>query len=91
MGYTDLNRWHFTESFWVLLRTKGKYFPGMTMKKIALEEHFVSPGFEEYWAPTVGNIDRTIYNRVLAQLNDFGDLRLDAMERGASSLIWFHF
>jgi 2,3-dihydroxybenzoate decarboxylase len=51
------------------------------MKKIALEEHFLAPGFEEYWAPTVGNIDRTIYKRLLAQLTDFGDLRLDAMDR----------
>jgi 2,3-dihydroxybenzoate decarboxylase len=50
------------------------------MKKIALEEHFLVPGFEEYWAPTVGNIDRTIYDRMLAQLTDFGDLRLDAMD-----------
>ena len=41
----------------------------------------MAPGFEEYWAPTVGNIDRTIYGRVLAQLTDFGDRRLDAMDR----------
>jgi len=51
------------------------------MKKIALEEHFLAPDFEEYWAPTVGNIDRTIYRRLLAQLTDFGDRRLDAMDR----------
>src|ERR1017187_8564157 len=53
----------------------------MTMKKIALEEHFLASDFEEYWAPTVGNIDRTIYHRLLAQLTDFGDRRLDAMDR----------
>ena len=51
------------------------------MKKIALEEHFLAPGFEEYWAPTVGNIERPIYDQVLAQLTDFGDRRLDAMDR----------
>ena len=52
-----------------------------TMKKIALEEHFLTPGFEEYWAPTVVNIDPAIYNRLHAQLVDFGSLRLDAMDR----------
>ena len=51
------------------------------MKKIALEEHFLIPGFEEYWAPTVVNIDRAISNRLRAQLVDFGSLRLDAMDR----------
>ena len=51
------------------------------MKKIALEEHFLASGFEEYWAPTAGSIDRTVYHRLLAQLTDFGDLRLDAMDR----------
>ena len=51
------------------------------MKKIALEEHFLAPGFEEYWAPTVGSVDRTIYTRLLVQLKDFGDRRLDAMDR----------
>ena len=24
------------------------------VKKIALEEHFLCPGFEDYWGPTVG-------------------------------------
>lgn len=52
-----------------------------TMKKIALEEHFLTPAFEEYWAPTVVNIDPAIYNRRHARLVDFGSLRLDAMDR----------
>jgi len=30
------------------------------MKKIALEEHFLTSGFEEYWDPTVVNIDPAI-------------------------------
>jgi 2,3-dihydroxybenzoate decarboxylase len=51
------------------------------MKKIALEEHFLAPGFETYWAPTVGNMDPAIRDRVLARLVDFGDLRLEAMDR----------
>ncbi len=51
------------------------------MKKIALEEHFLTPDFEEYWAPSVANVDPAIYGRLHAQLTDFGGLRLDAMDR----------
>jgi 2,3-dihydroxybenzoate decarboxylase len=51
------------------------------MRKIALEEHFLVPGFEEYWAPTVVNIEPAIYRRLHAQLVDFGSRRIDAMDR----------
>jgi len=51
------------------------------MKKIALEEHFLIPAFEEYWAPTVVNIGPAVYNRLHAQLADFGSQRIDAMDR----------
>ena len=30
------------------------------VKKIALEEHFMAPGLEDYWAPTVADVDRAI-------------------------------
>ena len=49
--------------------------------KIALEEHFLCPGFDAYWKPTVGDVDPTIYAQVVARLSDFGDLRLEAMDR----------
>jgi 2,3-dihydroxybenzoate decarboxylase len=49
------------------------------VKKIALEEHFLAPGFEEYWETTVANIDRRIHEHLLTRLKDLGDLRLDAM------------
>jgi 2,3-dihydroxybenzoate decarboxylase len=48
---------------------------------MAIEEHFPAPAFEEYRAPTVGDIDRTVYERLLVQPVDFGDQRLDAMDR----------
>ncbi len=51
------------------------------MKKIALEEHFLIPEFEEYWAPTVADIDPAIYKGLHAKLIDFGSQRLDAMDR----------
>jgi 2,3-dihydroxybenzoate decarboxylase len=51
------------------------------MKKIALEEHFLTPAMEEYWAPTVVHIDAAIYGRLHARLVDFGGSRLEAMDR----------
>jgi 2,3-dihydroxybenzoate decarboxylase len=50
------------------------------MRKIALEEHFLSPGFEDYWVPTMGNVDQKAVSGLLARLKDFGDLRLSAMD-----------
>jgi 2,3-dihydroxybenzoate decarboxylase len=51
------------------------------VKKIALEEHFLCPGFEDYWKPTVGDVDPAIYRQVVARLSDFGELRLAAMDQ----------
>jgi 2,3-dihydroxybenzoate decarboxylase len=51
------------------------------VKKIALEEHFMCPDFEGYWAPTVGDVDPAIYKRVVGRLSDFGDQRLDGMDK----------
>ena len=50
-------------------------------KKIALEEHFLAPGCEEYWVTTVGDLDRSIYDQVVGRLKDFGGQRLEAMDR----------
>src|SRR3984957_11316914 len=50
------------------------------VRKIALEEHFLSPGFEDYWLPTMGNVDRKAVDTLLARLKDFGDARLEGME-----------
>src|SRR5262249_8023676 len=52
------------------------------VKKIALEEHFLCPGFEDYWRPTVGNVDPAIGRQIVARLSDFDDLRLAAMDQG---------
>jgi 2,3-dihydroxybenzoate decarboxylase len=51
------------------------------VKKIALEEHFLCPGFEDYWRSTVGDVDPAILKQVSARLTDFGELRLAAMDR----------
>ncbi|MFN3351750.1 amidohydrolase family protein [Pseudorhodoplanes sp.] len=50
------------------------------MKRIALEEHFLAPGFEQYWLKTVEDVDPALYGKVLTRLNDFGEERLAAME-----------
>jgi len=52
------------------------------IKKIALEEHFLSPGFEDYWKTTSGEIAPDIYRQAVARLGEFGDMRLAVMDRG---------
>src|SRR6266853_5328511 len=51
------------------------------IKKIALEEHFLSPGFEDYWQTTTGEITPDIFRLAVARLGEFGDLRLAQMDR----------
>jgi len=51
------------------------------VQKIALEEHFLCPGFEDYWKTTVGDVDPAIFGGIVKRLTDFGDLRLETMDR----------
>jgi 2,3-dihydroxybenzoate decarboxylase len=51
------------------------------VRKIALEEHFLSPGYEDYWWPTVGNVAAEVASNLLARLGDFGELRLQGMDQ----------
>jgi len=51
------------------------------VQKFALEEHFLSPGIEEYWWPTVKNVDPDLASNFLARLTDFGEMRLSAMDQ----------
>jgi 2,3-dihydroxybenzoate decarboxylase len=48
--------------------------------KIALEEHFLCPGFEGYWRLTVADVDPSILEQVAARLADFGEQRLRSMD-----------
>jgi 2,3-dihydroxybenzoate decarboxylase len=52
-----------------------------TCRKIALEEHFLCPGFEGYWTTTVEDVDPAILKGVIGRLWDFGEQRLAAMDR----------
>ena len=50
------------------------------VKKIALEEHFMSPGLEEYWRPTMSLVPPEVFKPIYARLTDFGELRLREMD-----------
>jgi len=50
------------------------------VRKIALEEHFLSPGYEDYWRTTVGNVDPSFAATILSRLTDFGEMRLKSMD-----------
>ncbi|MGI9436614.1 MAG: amidohydrolase family protein, partial [Geminicoccaceae bacterium] len=49
-------------------------------RKIALEEHFLAPGFKEYFDTTAINISPDLFGRAYAALQDFGDRRLEIMD-----------
>src|ERR1700731_526370 len=51
------------------------------VSKIALEEHFLWPGFEKYWAATVSGGAPDALQRLTARLSDFGDGRIEAMDK----------
>jgi 2,3-dihydroxybenzoate decarboxylase len=51
------------------------------VKKIALEEHFLSPGLIEYWRPTMTEVPPASGERFFQCLTDFGELRLQGMDQ----------
>ena len=48
--------------------------------KIALEEHFLCLGLEEYWTSTVANVEPQVLKTLAARLYDFDELRIRAMD-----------
>ncbi|MGH6767949.1 MAG: amidohydrolase family protein [Xanthobacteraceae bacterium] len=50
------------------------------VRKIALEEHFLCPDFEDYWKTTVGDVDPKVIGGVVSRLSDFGEQRLASMD-----------
>jgi 2,3-dihydroxybenzoate decarboxylase len=51
------------------------------VKKIALEEHFISPGLVDYWKPTVVDVPPKFAEQLFNRLTDFADQRLQIMDR----------
>lgn len=59
----------------------------MTIRKIALEEHFMAPGFEGYSKSFTRHIENSSASELLARLHDFDELRQQAMEEGGIDLM----
>lgn len=51
------------------------------VRKLALEEHFLSPGLVDYWRPTVAEIARPMVDDLYRRLTEFGDVHLASMDR----------
>lgn len=51
------------------------------IKKIALEEHCMFPQAVEYWKQTTVNITPELFDRAVRTLSDFGDHRLEVMDK----------
>lgn len=50
------------------------------MRKIALEEHFMTSAMAPYWEATVEDLPPDLYRMVLGRLTDFGEQRLSVMD-----------
>ena len=50
------------------------------VKKIALEEHFLSPGLVDYWRPTMTEVPPERGEYLLSQSDRFRRLRLKSMD-----------
>ena len=50
------------------------------VRKIALEEHFLSPGLIDYWRPTMSEVPPERAEYFFRNLTDFGELRLKCMD-----------
>ena len=50
------------------------------VRKIALEEHFLSPGLVDYWRPTITEVAPQVVDTLYRRLTDFGDERLAIMD-----------
>jgi 2,3-dihydroxybenzoate decarboxylase len=57
------------------------------IKKIALEEHFMAPGFQEYAAVFFKNIDEASQRDLSARLGDFDEIRLREMDSGGIEVV----
>src|SRR4051812_42001351 len=54
---------------------------GPMVKKIALEEHFLSPEYVEPWLPTVAEMPAAKRDYLHGALTDFGERRLASMDK----------
>jgi 2,3-dihydroxybenzoate decarboxylase len=52
------------------------------VKKIALEEHVLTPGLVEYWRSTMSELPPAAVENFFNRLSDFGDRRIEEMDKG---------
>ncbi len=57
------------------------------IRKIALEEHFMAPGFESYSKAFSQHIDAAVYEELALRLADFDELRLAEMDRAGIDVV----
>lgn len=57
------------------------------IRKIALEEHFMAPGFQEYSKVFLKNIDESSQQTLARKLADFDDIRLQEMDSAGIDLV----
>ena len=57
------------------------------IRKIALEEHFMAPGFETYSKVFMNNIDAGSRAALARKLGDFDDIRLAEMDSGGIDMV----
>lgn len=57
------------------------------VRKIALEEHFMAPGFESYSEVFLKNIPANTRQELSSRLNDFDDLRLTEMDQNGVEMV----
>ncbi len=53
--------------------------------KIALEEHCLTPGMEDYWLPTMTDVPAAVRDRLYGRLMDYSGERLDIMDKAGIS------
>lgn len=51
------------------------------VRKIALEEHVLTPGLIDYWRPTMTDVPSAATEKLLGQLLDYGAQRLELMDK----------
>lgn len=56
------------------------------IKKIALEEHFMAPGFQDYFETTAVNISPELFGKAFDALQDFEGRRIEAMDESGVDL-----
>ena len=57
------------------------------LRKVALEEHFMLPEFVDYFAANKQTVTPELYEKALPALGDFGDRRIELMDRNGVDFI----